>query len=94
MDVFLALDNPSLASDDGAAEEGAGWLSGPHIRALMTLKNSLHGREPQFPVNTELQQPVEETIPQANQSGMWDVNMGAGTANINTSQLADASTNG
>lgn len=94
MDIFLALDNPSLASDNGAAEEGGGWLSGPHIRALMTLKNSLNGKEAQFPVNFELQQPIEETNPQENQFDTWDVNMGAGTANIDTSQLADASTNG
>jgi hypothetical protein len=94
MDVFLALDNRSLSNDDTVVEEGGGWLSGPHIRALMTLKNSIHGRQPQSAANTGLQQPVEETNRQTDQLSMWDVNMETGTANIDTSQLADSSANG
>lgn len=96
MDVFLALDSSSLPNDDVAAEESGGWLSRPHIRALMTLKNSYHGRQPQSAANAGLQQPFgdRDNGQQATELNTWDENMETGPANIDASQFADVSTNG
>lgn len=94
MDVFLELDNRALLSDSAVVEEGSGWLSGPHIRALMALKNSIYRRSPQAAASFEMQQPIEEPDRPADQLSTWDVHMDPGTANIGNYQLVDMSASG
>lgn len=48
MDLFLDSDTTGLSDGITAPGEGSGWLSKPHIRALITLRNSVHESQSQY----------------------------------------------